>query len=438
MSISVVLGAQWGDEGKGKLVDILCPSNSLIARCQGGNNAGHTIKVGGTTYDFHMLPSGLLNKDAKNLIGSGCVVHLPGLFGEIEALERKGVQGIRERLYISERCHVVLDLHQRVDGIEESELNRTGANGTGHAGGKKIGTTGKGIGPTYSTKASRSGLRIAELFRDELLETKVCSLAEGFQKRFGAEALTGYNVEDELRQLRHYRTQLAPMVIDQLPLLETAQKSKTNILVEGANAIMLDLDAGTYPYVTSSSTGLGGVFTGLGGVSPRNIVNVFGVVKAYTTRVGGGPFPTEDLADIGNQLQEVGREFGVTTGRRRRCGWLDMVVVRYSALINSYTALNLTKLDVLDDFDEIQVAVAYKDRETGEEIDGFPADVQRLEQCDVVYKKFPGWKQSIADIRRWDDLPATCREYVEFIEKFAGVPVRWIGVGPDREAMIER
>lgn len=268
---TVVLGAQWGDEGKGKLVDVLCPSQQLVCRAQGGNNAGHTIVANGKTYDFHILPSGLLNLKCLSLVGSGCVVHIPGLLKELTDLEAKDLPNARERLFISDRAHVVLDLHQKLDGLEEAELK-----------GEKIGTTGKGIGPTYSTKASRSGLRMADIFRAEQFEKKVRTLAAGFKKRFGD--LLQYDVEEELARFKTYRAQLAPMVIDQLPLLMDAQKRKSPILIEGANAIMLDIDCGTYPYVTSSNTGLGGCFTGLGGLNPRYIENVYGVVKAYTTR----------------------------------------------------------------------------------------------------------------------------------------------------------
>jgi adenylosuccinate synthase len=319
---TIVLGAQWGDEGKGKLVDILCPEVKLCARAQGGNNAGHTIVANGITYDFHILPSGLLNPEATNLVGSGCVVHIPGLLKELSDLEAKDLPNARERLFISDRAHVVLDLHQKVDGLEEAEL------GEG-----KIGTTGKGIGPCYSTKASRSGVRISDIFNEQLFEDKVRKLAAGLKKRFGD--LLQYDPEEEIRRFRDYRAELAPLVVDQLPLLVSAQASKTPMLIEGANAIMLDIDAGTYPFATSSNTGLGGVFTGLGGLNPRNVENVYGVVKAYTTRVGGGPFLTELSDEWGVKLQDIGREFGVTTGRKRRCGWLDLHVVKYSAAVNS-------------------------------------------------------------------------------------------------------
>lgn len=421
-----MLGAQWGDEGKGKLVDVLCPQQRLVCRAQGGNNAGHTIVANGKTYDFHILPSGLLNKECNSLIGSGCVVHIPGLLKELTDLEAKDLPNARERLFISDRAHVVLDLHQKLDGLEEAELGD----------GKKIGTTGKGIGPCYSTKASRTGIRIADVFNEELFESKVRTLAKGFKKRFGD--LLHYDPEEEIARFKEYRAQLAPMVVDQLPLLASAQEAKLPMLIEGANAIMLDIDAGTYPYVTSSNTGLGGIFTGLGGLNPRSIENILGVVKAYTTRVGGGPFPSECLDEYGVKLQEIGREFGVTTGRRRRCGWLDLPVVKYSTSVNSYTAINLTKLDILDTFPEIKVAVAYRDPVTKEKIEGFPADLVTLEKVEVEYVTLKGWEKPIGQCRAFYDLPVACREYVDFIEKHLGVPIKYIGVGPKREDMVVR
>jgi len=425
MAISVVLGSQWGDEGKGKLIDILCPENMLVCRAQGGNNAGHTIVASGQTYDFHILPSGLLNPRANNLIGSGCVIHVPGLLKELENLESKGLQNARDRLYISDRAHVVLDLHQKLDGLEEALL-----------GGGKIGTTGKGIGPCYSSKMSRNGITFAMIFREELFAEKVRKLAAGFKERFG-DALV-YDPEEEIARFKEYREILAPLVIDQLPLLLDAQRQNSAILVEGANAIMLDIDAGTYPYVTSSNTGLGGVFTGLSGLNPKNLKSVMGVVKAYTTRVGGGPFPTEALDEWGEKLQKIGREVGVTTGRSRRCGWLDLKLLQYSVGINSYTALNLTKLDILDSFPEIKVAVQYRYKGTDDIVESFPSDLQVLENIDVEYVTMKGWMKPIGHCRSFYELPVACRAYIEFVEKFVGVPIKYIGVGPKREDMITR
>ncbi|KAG9246298.1 Adenylosuccinate synthetase [Calycina marina] len=421
---TIILGAQWGDEGKGKLTDILCQKVKLCARSCGGNNAGHTIVANGITYDFHLLPSGLMNKECTNLIGSGVVVHVPAFFKELKDLEAKGLDNVRDRIFISDRAHVVFDLHQLVDGLEEVEL-----------GAGAIGTTRKGIGPSYSTKSSRSGVRISEIFDEAKFEKKLRELARSFKKRYGE--LLEYDVEEEISRFKIYRKDLAAHVVDQIPLIRSAQESSTPILVEGANALMLDIDYGTYPYVTSSSTGLGGVFTGLA-LNPKKINNIIGVVKAYTTRVGGGPFATEDLEAAGTKLQDIGREWGVTTGRKRRCGWLDLVVVKYSTDINYYTSLNITKLDILDTFPVIMVATAYLDGITGEKLESFPADLDQLANVKVEYKEFKGWETSITGITTYEELPKEAKEYLEFIESYVGVKVQYIGTGPSRQNMIEK
>lgn len=385
---------------------------------------GHTIVANGKTFDFHLLPSGLMNPECTNLIGSGVVVHVPAFFKELIDLEAKGLNDVRNRIYISDRAHVVLDLHQLVDGLEEVEL-----------GGKAVGTTRKGIGPTYSTKMARSGIRISEIFNEARFEEKLRELARGYQQRYGD--LLKYDVEEEISRYKEYRTTLAPYVVDAIPLLQSAQRSGAKILIEGANALMLDIDYGTYPYVTSSSTGLGGIFTGLA-INPTKISEIIGVVKAYTTRVGGGPFATEDTEEIGTKLQEIGREWGVTTGRRRRCGWLDLVVVKYSAAVNYYTALNVTKLDILDTFPTIKVATAYINPETGDDLESFPADLDLLSNVTVKYEELKGWEKSITGIKTFAELPKEAQAYIEYIEKFTGIPVKWIGTGPGREAMISR
>lgn len=419
----VVLGAQWGDEGKGKLVDILCDDIDVCARCQGGNNAGHTIVVKGKKFDFHMLPSGLINEKCLNLVGSGVVIHVPSFFKELGDIEAKGLE-CRDRLFVSSRAHLVFDFHQIVDGLKEKELSS-----------KAIGTTGKGIGPAYSTKAFRSGLRVHHLVSEEEgawdeFVTRYNRLLDAEVKRYGD---FGFDGQAELERYKKYREELKPFVVDNIPFFHKALADKKRILIEGANALMLDLDFGTYPYVTSSNTGIGGVCTGLG-VPPQAIKNVYGVVKAYTTRVGAGPFPSEQLNEIGETLQEVGAEFGVTTGRKRRCGWLDLVVVKYSTLINGYTALNLTKLDVLDKFPEIQVAVAYKYK--GKTLESFPEDLTVAEKVEVEYKTLKGWQKDISGIRKYEDLPQEAKDYIKFIEEYINVPVKWVGVGPGREAML--
>lgn len=423
----VVLGAQWGDEGKGKLVDILCSEIDVCARCQGGNNAGHTIVVDGTKFDFHMLPSGLVNPKCLNLLGSGVVIHVPSLLEELEKLEKQGLK-CRDRLFISSRAHLVFDLHQRADKLEEAELSQDK---------KSIGTTGKGIGPTYSTKAARSGIRVHHLVSEELdswreFEARYHRLVETSFKRYGK---FDYDSEGELAKYKKYRDIIRPFVVDSVEFMHKAIADKKKILVEGANALMLDLDFGTYPFVTSSSTGVGGVCTGLG-IPPQAIKNVYGVVKAYTTRVGEGPFPTEQLNEVGETLQDVGAEYGVTTGRKRRCGWLDLAVMKYSTLVNGYTSLNITKLDVLDKFKEIKVGVAYHYK--GEKLTYFPDDLYKLGKVEVEYVTLPGWNQDITQIKRYEDLPENAKKYLQFIEDFLNVPIQWVGTGPGRDSMLEK
>ncbi|KAG5421150.1 ADE12 [Candida metapsilosis] len=421
----VVLGAQWGDEGKGKLVDLLCDDIDVCARCQGGNNAGHTIVVDGKKFDFHMLPSGLVNPKCENVVGSGVVVHVPSFFQELSNLEAKGLDG-RGRLFVSSRAHLVFDFHQRTDKLKEAELSENK---------KSIGTTGKGIGPTYSTKASRSGIRVHHLVNpdpkawDEF-KTRYMRLVESRMKRYGE---FDYNYEEELARYAKYREELRPFVVDTVEYMHEAIVNKKKILIEGANALMLDIDFGTYPYVTSSSTGIGGVLTGLG-IPPKTIRNIYGVVKAYTTRVGEGPFPTEQLNSVGETLQDVGAEYGVTTGRKRRCGWLDLVVLRYSTLINGYTSLNITKLDVLDKFKEIKVGVAY--RLNGKELKSFPEDLIDLAKVEVIYETLPGWETDITKIKNYDDLPENAKKYLTFIEDYLQVPIQWVGTGPARDSML--
>lgn len=349
---------------------------------------------------------------------------MPSFFKELADVEAKGIKDARERIFVSDRCHINFDLHAAVDGLEEIEL-----------GNNAVGTTKRGIGPCYSTKAARSGIRVAEMFDEELFERKLRQMAAGYQKRYGD--LLKYDVEEEINRFREYRPKLADRVVDAVAFMRDAQEKNAKILVEGSQALLLDLDYGTYPYVTSSNTCLGGIVSGLA-LKRRNMKEVIGVVKAYTTRVGSGPFPTEDLGEIGNKLQEIGREIGVSTGRTRRCGWLDLVVLQYSCAINDYDSLNLSKLDVLDTFETLKIAIAYKDPQTGEELPSFPADLTVLERVEVVYHEMPGWKSSTSKTRQWADLPKEARDYVEYIEKFVGCKVKWIGTGPDREDMITR
>ena len=423
----VVLGAQWGDEGKGKLVDLLCDDIEVCARCAGGNNAGHTIVVGKTKYDFHMLPSGLVNPKCQNILGSGVVVHIPSFFEELENLEKKGLD-CRNRLFVSSRAHLVFDFHQRTDKLKEAELSENK---------KSIGTTGKGIGPTYSTKASRSGIRVHHLVSDDPdawdeFKTRYYRLVDSRYKRYGE---FEYDAEAELERYKKYREVLKPFVVDSVNFMHKAIKDKKRILVEGANALMLDIDFGTYPYVTSSSTGIGGVLFFLMIRRPPRCTRV-DTLFPYTTRVGEGPFPTEQLNEVGEKLQDIGAEFGVTTGRKRRCGWLDLVVMKYSTAINGYTSLNITKLDVLDTFKEIKVGVSYTYK--GKKLESFPEDLNVLKNVEVDYVTLPGWEQDITGIKKYSDLPENAQKYLKFIEDFLEVPIEWVGTGPARESMLTK
>jgi len=344
--VTVVLGAQWGDEGKGKVVDMLATKFDVVCRCQGGNNAGHTVVIEGKEYDFHLLPSGIINDKAISVIGNGVVIHLPGLFDELSKNEAKGMTGWQDRLVISDRAHLVFDFHQQVDGMHEAEK-----------GGKSLGTTKKGIGPCYSSKATRNGIRVSDLLGDySAFSEKFRAITDFYHRLFPDLKV---DVEDELIRYKEYAEKVRPLVKDTVLFLHKALQAGKSVLVEGANAAMLDIDFGTYPYVTSSNCSIGGVLTGLG-LPPQTIGDVIGVVKAYTTRVGDGPFPTEQLNDIGDLLQTKGAEIGVTTKRKRRCGWLDLYLLRYTSVVNGYSAICLTKLDILDTLPEIKIGIGYK------------------------------------------------------------------------------
>ncbi|XP_057715714.1 adenylosuccinate synthetase isozyme 1 isoform X1 [Corythoichthys intestinalis] len=423
--VTVVLGAQWGDEGKGKVVDLLATEADVVCRCQGGNNAGHTVVVDGKEYDFHLLPSGIINPRSISLIGNGVVIHLPGLFEEGDKNERKGLKGWEKRLIVSDRAHLVFDFHQVVDGLQETERQAQE--------GKNIGTTKKGIGPAYSSKASRTGLRVCDLLGDfKDFSSKFKNLVRQYQSMYPTLTV---DVEDQLKKLKEYGERLRPMVRDGVYYMyEALHGSSKKILVEGANAALLDIDFGTYPFVTSSNCTVGGACTGLG-IPPLNIGDVFGVAKAYTTRVGIGAFPTEQLNAVGELLQTRGHEVGVTTGRKRRCGWLDLVIVRYAHMINGFTAIALTKLDILDVLDEIKVGIAYK--LNGKRIPHFPANMDVLHNVEVEYETFPGWKTDTSAARKWGDLPVKAQNYIRFIENHIGVPIKWVGVGKSRECMIQ-
>ncbi|WCJ26865.1 Adenylosuccinate synthetase chloroplastic [Euphorbia peplus] len=419
-----VLGTQWGDEGKGKLVDILAEHFDIVARCQGGANAGHTIyNAEGKKFALHLVPSGILNEETLCVIGNGVVVHLPGLFKEIERLEANGVN-CNGRILVSDRAHLLFDFHQEVDGLREAELAKS-----------FIGTTRRGIGPAYSSKAIRNGVRVCDLRHMDTFPQKLDLLLSDAASRFRGFNYTPEMLKEEVEKYKRFAERLEPFIADTVHVMNDSIAQKKKILVEGGQATMLDIDFGTYPFVTSSSPTAGGICTGLG-IAPRVVGDLIGVVKAYTTRVGSGPFPTEILGQGGDLLRRfAGQEFGTTTGRPRRCGWLDIVALKYCCQINGFSSLNLTKLDVLSDLPEIQLGVAYKQND-GTPIKSFPADLRVLEQLKVEYEVLPGWKTDISSMRKYSDLPVAARQYVERIEEIVGVPIHYIGVGPGRDALI--
>lgn len=419
----VVLGSQWGDEGKGKIVDLLCQTADVVCRFQGGNNAGHTVVANGIMYDFHLLPSGLLNDKCINIMGNGMVIHLPGLFDELQANENKGLTNWQDRLIISSRAHLVFDFHQSVDGLEEQGKGKD-----------MIGTTKKGIGPTYACKAARSGVRVADLVYDfNVFTLKFTQLAESYMKRYPQLVV---DVAQELERYKAFQLRLKPMVKDTVSLMnELISQPGKSIIIEGANATMLDIDFGTYPMVTSSNCSVGGIFTGLG-IPVRAIGPVYGVAKAYCTRVGSGEFPTEMDTETDEMVRKRGNEYGVTTKRARRCGWFDVVMMRYVHMINGFSALAITKLDILDTFEEIKVGVTYTINQ--KPINYFPATQEELSKVKVEYVSVPGWKQDTSQVRKFNDLPAPAQHYITKLEQLTSIPIKWVGVGSSRDAVIYR
>jgi adenylosuccinate synthase len=413
-----VVGSQWGDEGKGKLVDILSRDYDIVGRYNGGANAGHTVIVGSNKFGFHLLPCGILYPRTKNVLGHGVVIQFPTLFEEIAQVEKAGIT-CRDRLFISDRAHIVTQWHLEADGAQEKSLGKGG-----------IGTTKRGIGPTYASKMMRIGLRVGDLFHWDSFKEKYLRLGDFFSKAYGIQV----DSLKELDEFQRTRDEILPMVTDTVYMIGEAIEGKKRILTEGANALMLDIDYGSYPYVTSSSTGVAGACTGLG-VPPGKISTVIGIVKAYTTRVGAGPFPTEIIGGIGDHLQTKGKEVGVTTGRKRRCGWLDLNVVKYTHMINGYTSINLTKLDILDELDQVKIAVSYEI--DGVKVKSMPASLEDLGKVNVVYETLPGWKTDTSLCTQWKDLPEKAKAYIARIEEVLGVPVTWVGTGPRRENMLE-
>ncbi|MBD8071259.1 adenylosuccinate synthase [Bacillus sp. PS06] len=418
MASVVVVGTQWGDEGKGKITDFLSENAEVIARYQGGNNAGHTIVFNGETYKLHLIPSGIFYSDKICVIGNGMVVDPKALVTELKYLHDRGVS--TDNLRISNRAHVILPYHLKLDEVEEE---RKGAN--------KIGTTKKGIGPAYMDKAARVGIRMADLLDREAFEEKLTiNLAEKnrlFEKMYEVE---GFKIEDILDEYYEYGQQVAKYVTDTSVVLNDALDEGRRVLFEGAQGVMLDIDQGTYPFVTSSNPVAGGVTIG-SGVGPSKIKHVVGVSKAYTTRVGDGPFPTELSNEIGDRIREVGREYGTTTGRPRRVGWFDSVVVRHARRVSGITDLSLNSIDVLTGIETLKICVAYK--YNGKVMEEFPASLKILAQCEPVYEELPGWTEDITGVRNLSELPANARHYIERVSQLTGIPLSVFSVGPDRK-----
>lgn len=419
-NFAVVLGCQWGDEGKGKLIDIISNKYEIVVRAAGGANAGHTIYLNGKKFVFHLVPSGMLNENCTCVIGNGVVLHLETLLQEIDLLKENGIV-TNNRILISDRAHLVFNYHKIIDGIQEEMKGK-----------EKVGTTGRGIGPCYTDKARRIGLRVHDLYNFENFEKKYRANLVILQKMYGN---FSYNANEELMQLKEQSHRIMPMVIDSTYYLNQALNKGKNILVEGANGTLLDIDHGTYPYVTSSSPSIGGVFTGTG-LPPNKVGNVIGIMKAYATRVGSGPFPTELKDKLGDQIREAGGEYGSTTGRPRRCGWFDTMVGKYSVMINGITEINLTKLDVLTGIPNLKIAVAYKYEE--EYLKSFPADSDIFDNLEIEYLEMPGWKENLSKVRKFADLPKNARNYVEKIEELVGCHISSIGIGQDRDEIIFR
>jgi adenylosuccinate synthase len=420
----VVLGAQWGDEGKGKIVDLLTQDIGAVVRFQGGHNAGHTLVIGGKKTVLHLIPSGVLRDDALCLIGNGVVLHPGALQKEIAELEGNGVE-VRSRLKISPATPIIMPYHIALDQGREKA-----------AGGKAIGTTGRGIGPAYEDKVARRGIRVADLLNPAQLEQAIHRVAE--QKNFELERFYGWpKVDPEalLRRALAWGRELEPYVDHTERTLERALRDARNVLFEGAQGTFLDIDHGTYPYVTSSNCVAGAACAGAG-IGPTRIDRVLGITKAYTTRVGGGPFPTEESGELGLRLREAGAEYGATTGRPRRCGWLDAVMLREAATVNGFTELAINKLDVLSGIPELRIATAY--RVNGKLTQEFPMTLGEIEQAEPVYESWAGWTEDLTGCRRWEELPAAARQYVERVEALAGVPVDLISIGPNRDETIVR
>jgi adenylosuccinate synthase len=421
-----VLGAQWGDEGKGKIVDLLTPNFTIVARYQGGHNAGHTVHANGRKFVLRLLPSGILHPGMTCIIGNGVVIDPVALFAEIDELAQAGIE-IGNRLHISDKAHLILPYHRDLDLLSEARRGE-----------RRIGTTSRGIGPAYEDKIARRGIRVGDLANPATLADAVQHNVDARNRLIGAEATLEWKTMDStevLAGLERAWTRMRPWVTDVSVFLARARKEGRAVMFEGAQGTLLDIDHGTYPYVTSSNATIGGVCTGLG-VGPRAIDTVLGVAKAYTTRVGEGPLPTELTGAIGDRLRETGKEFGAVTGRPRRCGWYDAVAVRYAVRVNGLDALALTKLDVLDGLPELQVCTAYTCN--GTTLTEMPGDYAQLAACEPVYETLPGWSLPTQGAKRYDQLPREARAYVARLEEITGVPAAIVSTGSGRDETILR
>jgi adenylosuccinate synthase len=418
-----VLGAQWGDEGKGKIVDLLTPSFQVVARYQGGHNAGHTVYVNGQKFVLHLIPSGILHAGVMCLIGNGVVVDPHALFAEVDELKRLGID-VSGRLLVSDKAHLILPYHRELDVLSEARR-----------GDRKIGTTSRGIGPAYEDKIGRRGIRVGDLADKSNDGPLVKAVRENVATRNRLVGDADMKWETVVADLRTVWQRLQPLVADVSLYVNTAMKDGKRVMFEGAQGTLLDIDHGTYPFVTSSNGTAGGACTGLG-VGPRAVHAVLGVAKAYTTRVGEGPLPTELLDATGERLRESGNEYGASTGRPRRCGWYDAVAVRYAARVNGLDGLALTKMDVLDGFEELKICTAYKCG--GETLQEMPADIAQLAACEPVYETIAGWDRPTAGITRYADLPEGAKAYIRRLEEVSGVPAAVISTGSDRSHTIVR
>ena len=418
-----VVGAQWGDEGKGKIVDILSESYDCVARYQGGHNAGHTVSLGNRRHVLHLIPSGIFQPNVLCVIGGGVVLDPLALIEETQAIQTAMGVSVEGRLFVSNRCHLILPYHRVLEAAIEKQLGE-----------RRIGTTSRGIGPAYEDKMGRRGLRVCDLISPDTLPDKI--RAQVTEKNRTLEALKypqTIDPEPICDSYKEYGQKLKPFVVDTSAMLNDMIRNGKSILFEGAQGTLLDVDHGTFPFVTSSSAAAGGVSTGLG-VSPKFVHSITGVSKAYTTRVGAGPFPTEALDESGEQLRNRGNEYGSTTGRPRRCGWFDGPAARYAAMINALDSVVITKIDVLDAFDEIPICIDYKYK--GSLLKEFPADVSILAEVQPVYKNLRGWKTSLAGIKEWSKLPSVAQDYLKFLSEYLGVPISMVSTGPGRDETI--